>query len=64
MRDDLWAVTTDELNKAAQDALDAARYRWLRDPRNSDAEHVVGSSGGDKLDEVIDAAIAAEKAAS
>lgn len=30
LRDDLWAVTTDELNKVQQDALDAARYRWRK----------------------------------
>lgn len=37
-RDDLWAVTTEELNKAEQDAKDAARYRWLRDQRGIEGD--------------------------
>ncbi|SIT42969.1 hypothetical protein BN2476_340001 [Paraburkholderia piptadeniae] len=40
-------------------AKHAERYRWLRDIKNTDAQVFVEMHSGEKLDAVIDAAIAA-----
>lgn len=44
------------------DALDGARYRWLRDPDNTEGPSFVAIYGGAELDSKIDAAIAASTA--
>lgn len=73
MRDDLWAVSTDELNQTAKDALDAARYRWLCQAATKlDSDWAIVKIAPDgksmepviikfAIDREIDAAIEAEK---
>jgi hypothetical protein len=54
-----WTVEYAYTAPPSQDAEDAARYRWLRDPRNI-LEGVTPTKGGSVLDVAIDAARAAE----
>lgn len=52
------AYDLDIVNRVtAQDALDAARYRWLRSGANHNASWLVGTYAQEDLDAQLDAAM-------
>jgi hypothetical protein len=44
--------------------VDAARYRWLRNPDNANGPNLVASFGPEQLDAAIDAAMASDSPSS